>query len=131
MTRLFSFLAAIIVFASASAEVASFVLDHRSWIQENYSSARDYVTKLTRPAPPATQPCDANCTASPQAAGQRCEDIEQTGKKLLCLITLPKPDAVCRKDCPEKVKPTLPGNWIRPEKPLQDKGSMASALAIK
>jgi hypothetical protein len=131
MTRLFSFLAAIIVFASASAEVASFVIDHRSWIQENINSARDYVVTLTRPVQPATQSCDASCGDAPRATGQRCEDIEQMGKKILCLITLPKPDTVCRKDCPGKEKPGLPGNWIRPEKPRQDKGSMASALPVK
>jgi hypothetical protein len=130
MTRFFSFLAAIIVFASASAEIASFVIDHKSWLQENYKAARDYVTipapaRPDQPTPPQ-QPCAANCTPTAAVPPQkddahRCDGIEPLGKKILCHITLPKADTACRKDCEQKSKPGLPGNLIRP-----DKGSMAS-----
>jgi hypothetical protein len=85
MTRFFSFLAAIIVFASASAEIASFVIDHKSWLQENYKAARDYVTipapaRPDQPTPPQ-QPCAANCTPTAAVPPQkddahRCDGID-------------------------------------------------------
>jgi hypothetical protein len=130
MTRLFSFLIATIFLVSATVEIASFAIDHKSWVQENISALRDRFT-LPPPAPAPARPdqqaqpaCEAACPAAPpQLSARRCEDIEELGKKILCRITLPKTDAACRRDCEQKNRPSVPGNWIRPD----SKGKMASA----
>jgi hypothetical protein len=71
MTRFFSFLAAIIVFASASAEIASFVIDHKSWLQENYKAARDYVTIPAPARPDQPTPATAAMRRELHAHGRR------------------------------------------------------------
>jgi len=123
MTRLFSFLATIVVFLSASVEIASFVIDHKSWLQENYTTASQYIETLARDDPPSAQACRENCAPDQrQATAHRCDGIEPLAKKILCHLTLPKANTACRQDCgAPKSKPGLPGNWIHPEK-----GSMAS-----
>lgn len=118
MTRLLSLLVATIFLVSATVEIASFILDHKSWVHENYKAVEQYVTALMRSPEPAIQACGKNCAAAPEKeTPHRCDGMETLPKKILCRFTLPTRETPC---CDHKGKP-LPGNWIRPEK-----GSTAS-----
>jgi hypothetical protein len=121
MMRLLSFLVATIFLVSATVEIGSFVLDHKSWFYENYKTAVAYIETTIRSAEPSANACDKNCGAAPQnEAADRCAGKETFPQKLICRFMLPVSETPCRQDCDEKGKP-LPGNWIRPEK-----GSTAS-----
>jgi hypothetical protein len=133
MTRFFSFLIATIFLVSATVEIASFAIDHKSWFQETIISWRDRLTPL--PTPPATVPldqdeqeremraCVAACQATAPVNAPRCEDIEQIGKKILCHLEPAKVEATCRRDCEQKSRQPAPGNWHGRD----SKGKMASA----
>jgi hypothetical protein len=124
MARFISFLAAIVVLLSASTEIASFAIDHQSWLQENYNRARDYLATWAQPEPAAPKRCDTACPPPAlQAEAPRCDTIEPLGKKVLCYLTIPKADNACPKDCEQKGKPPLPPDWIRSGK----KSGVASA----
>ena len=134
MARFISLLAAIVVLMSAAAEIASFAIDHQSWLQQNYEAVRAYMVIRTRPSPspapsPATaspamvKPCDSACS---QASAPRCDDVEPFARRVLCYLTIPKVDTSCApKDCDPKTKPALPPGWIRSGK----KGDVANANA--
>ena len=120
MTRLLSLLIAAIFLVSATVEIASFVLDHKSWLYENYKTAVDYIETAMRSAGPSAKSCDKDCEAAPQdKTSDRCDGEDGIARKILCRFTLPAA-APCRQDCDHKDKP-LPGNWIR-----REKGSTAS-----
>lgn len=129
MTRFFSFLIATIFLVSATVEIASFAIDHKSWFQETITVLRERFTPppgaapVSPPQQQAQQACEAACPAAAPASAPRCDDIEQLGKKILCHITPARIDADCRKDCQQKSRQPVPGNWIRPD----SKGKMASA----
>lgn len=124
MARFISFLAAIVVLLSASAEIASFAIDHQSWLQENYNRARDTVANWMKPELVAAgKSCNSACLPRAQAEAPRCDTIEPLGKKVLCYLTLPQAQESCPKDCAQKGKPPLPPDWIRSGK----KSGMASA----
>lgn len=125
MVRVISFLAAVVVLLSAAAEIASFAIDHQSWLQQNFQAARDYVVAWTKPEQPApARACEAPCGAAQQAGSRSCATEETMGKKVLCYLTLPRADAkdCTPKDCPPKDKQPLPRDWIRSGK----KGDVAS-----
>jgi hypothetical protein len=134
MTRFFSFLIATIFLVSATVEIASFAIDHKSWFQETFITLIDRFRQpptAQAPIPPgqgqqAQQACEAACPATAPVKAPRCENIEQIGKKILCHIKPAKIDATCRKDCEQKSKQPAPGNW-----PGRDsKGKMASAVSL-
>ena len=140
MTRFFSFLIATIFLVSATVEIASFAIDHKSWFQETFSILLDRFRQpptAQAPVPPGQEPqehqqqqaqqaCEAACPATAPVTAPRCEDIEEIGKKILCHIKPAKIDATCRKDCEQKSKQHAPGNW-----PARDsKGKMASAVSL-
>jgi hypothetical protein len=123
MARFLSFLVAIVVLLSAAAEIASFAIDHRSWLEANYDAMRDYVVAVTRPEQSAAKTCEA-CPGAPQADAPRCDGIEPFSKKVLCYFTLPRTDTGCApNDCAPKNKSPLPGDWIHTGK----KGNVASS----
>jgi hypothetical protein len=125
MTRLISFLVAVVVLLSASAEIASFGIEHRSWLQENYHAAREYLASWIHPAPGTSPPCEGDCAPPAQKVeAPRCDGIEPLAKKVLCYVTIPRADTGCSaRDCPPGAKPPpLPKDWIRNGK----KGDVAS-----
>ena len=128
MARFISLLAAIVVLMSAAAEIASFAIDHQSWLQQNYDAVRAYMVAWTRPIPAAAKPpCDGAC---PQASAPRCDGVEPLARKVLCYLTIPTAETNCTpKDCgpkaDPKAKPALPPGWIRSGK----KGDVANANA--
>jgi hypothetical protein len=137
MTRFFSFLIAAIFLVSATVEIASFAIDHKSWFQETVSILLDRFTPpptSPSPVPPdqmqqehqqqrARQACEAACPATAPVNASRCEDIEQIGKKILCHIKPARTDAACRRECEQKSKQPAPGNWLGRD----SKGKMAGA----
>jgi hypothetical protein len=125
MARFISFLAAIVVLMSAAAEIASFAIDHQSWLQQNYEAVRAYMVSRSHPSPATPKPlCENDCA---QASAPRCDGVEPISRKVLCYLTIPTVDTSCTpKDCPPaKDKPSLPPDWIRSGK----KGDVANATA--
>jgi hypothetical protein len=126
MMRFLSFIIATIFLVSATVEIASFAIDHQSWFKQNYAVMRETVDAWLHPEKQiqqAQQACEAACQPVQPASERRCDDIEELGKKILCHITLPKSDAACRKECAQKNRPSVPGNWFKQD----SKGKMASA----
>lgn len=116
MARILSILAAAVVILSAAAEIASFVIDHRSWIGENLEALSSYVTASREAKQPAVNDCEGACISDrPEAVQHGCDTVEPVSKKILCLITLPKAEPGCAKaDCdkngPGSRNPATKGN---------------------
>jgi hypothetical protein len=114
MARVLSFLLATLLVLSAAAEVASFAIDHKSWILENLNAIGSYVTAdrgTEQQQQPAAKDCGDACvpTDRPAVVQQNCDDVEPMSKRILCLITLRKADPACNgADCDRK--DDRPGN---------------------
>ncbi len=122
MARLISILVAAVVLLSAAAEIASFVIDHKSWLQQNYEALRSYVPSYEQTAQPPAKDDDQACSpAQPEPSQQKCEDIEAVSKRILCLITLHKAERTEAGNCETKPKPG-------PRHPTQ--GDTASAAPL-
>ena len=79
MTRFFSVLAATIFLVSATVEIASFAIDHKSWFQENIKVVMEYFgpgPRSEEQMQPAQQVCEAACPTFQTANERRCEDID-------------------------------------------------------
>jgi hypothetical protein len=121
MARILSVLVATVVLLSAAAEIASFLIDHKSWLAENFAALRSYVTASREAEAPVRPDCTKGaegCTPDRPATARRgCDDIEPMSKKILCLITLPKAAPPCTGAGCEKTEPGKRG--------LEKKGDMA------
>jgi hypothetical protein len=104
MLRFLSIFIACVFFASAVVEIASFAIDHRSWIAENVRIARDWLVPRM-PALPfpgtGTAQCEEVCTVYRSLPPtQDCDSVEPLAKKVMCRLTLPEAERICvKKEC--------------------------------
>ena len=128
MIRFLSFVAAAIALAGAVVEIASFAIDHQSWIRANIAAARDQVVTFARSRPFASADCQQNCAAPEPANSPRCEGVEPLGSRILCYFTIPKAATACNPEpCQPQDKPPLPRDWIR----NGPKGDVASGPVVR